>query len=122
MSEFTSTAKIKAYDKLFALKVTEDKQFRDLLRRLGEGREVKVTIQYSDPRQEWIDKWYKRAVDAADEFVIFRFVKDGVVCIPILEPEYAEVAAPRKGDKYDRKTGIAVAFAKTRNEEIPEYI
>lgn len=34
----------------------------------------------------------------------------------------ADVAAPRKGDKYDRKTGIAVAFAKTRDAEIPKYI
>lgn len=122
MSEFTSVAKIESYDECFLLKITKEKQFHDLLHRLGNGCEVKVTIQYEDPRQEWIDKWYKRAVAAADDTVIFRFVKDGIVCIPVLVPEYAEVAAPRKDDKYDRKTGIAVAFAKTRGEKIPEYI
>lgn len=122
MSEFTSMAKVESYDECFLLKITKEKQFHDLLHCLGDGCKVKVTIQYEDPRQDWIDKWYKRAVAAADDTVIFKFVKDGVICIPVLEPEYATVAAPRRGDKYDRKTGIAVAFAKTYNEEIPEYI
>lgn len=120
MSEFTSMGKINGY--LKTIKIEDDKGLHDLVRKLGDGRKVKIIIQYEDPRQDWIDKWYKRAVAAADDTVIFKFVKDGTVCIPILEPEYTEVAAPREGDKYDRKTGIAVAFAKTRDEEIPDYI
>ena len=120
MSEFTSMAKVVGY--LHSIKIEDEKGLHDLVRKLGDGRKVKIIIQYEDPRQEWIDKWYKRAVAAADDTVIFKFVKDGIVCIPLGLPEHAEVAAPRKGDKYDRKTGIAVAFAKTRNEKIPEYI
>lgn len=120
MSEFTSMAKI--IGGLDIIKVSKEKEFHDLLHRLGDGRKVKITIQYEDPRQEWIDKWYKRAVAAADDTVIFRFVKDGIVCIPVDVPEFATVAAPRRGDKYDRRTGIAVAYAKLRGEKIPEYI
>lgn len=123
MSEFTSMGKIKTYDKLFALKVTRDEQFRDLLRKLGEGREVKVTIQYEDPRQDWIDKWYSKAgIAEGYEEVSFAFVKDGTVCIDREQGDVFTVAAPRKGDKYDRKTGIAVAFAKFSGVKIPEYI
>lgn len=120
MSEFTSMGKINGY--LKTIKIEDDKGLHDLVRKLGDGRKVKIIIQYEDPRQEWIDKWYRRAVAAADETVIFRFVKEGTICIPLNDPEYATVAIPCKGDKYDRKTGIAVAFAKTRDEEIPKYI
>lgn len=120
MSEFTSMGKINGY--LKTIKIENEKGLYDLVRKLGDGRKVKIIIQYEDPRQEWIDKWYKRAVAAADDTVVFRFVKDGIVCIPVYDPEFAKVAAPRKGDKYDRKTGIAVAFAKTCDEKIPEYI
>ena len=120
MSEFTSMAEVVSGRKI--LKISKEEQFHSLLCKLGDGRKVKIIIQYDDPRQEWIDKWYKRAVAAADDTVIFRFVKDGIVCIPLYDPEYTAVTAPRKGDKYDRKTGIAVAFAKISDEKIPEYI
>lgn len=85
--------------------------------------EVEVIIRVHDRRQEWIDKWYSKAENAeAFEEVSFAFVKDGTVCISREEGDEFTVAAPRKGDKYDRKTGIAVAFAKFCGEKIPEYI
>lgn len=120
MSELAFIGKIDSY--LKTIKIEDEKGLNDLVRKLGNGRKVKIIIQYEDPRQEWIDKWYRRAVAAADDTVIFRFVKDGIVCIPVYDPENTAVAAPRKSDKYDRKTGIAVAFAKTCDEKIPEYI
>ena len=83
--------------------------------------EVEVTIRVRDRRQEWIDKWYSKA-ENAESFVSFAFVKDGTVCIGRRKGDEFTVAAPRKGDKYDRKTGIAVAFAKFCGEKIPEYI
>ena len=85
--------------------------------------EIEVIIRAYDPRQEWIDKWYSKAGDAESfDEVSFAFVKDGTVCISREEGDCFTVAAPRKGDKYDRKTGIAVAFAKFCGEKIPEYI
>ena len=120
MKEVTFNAEVIGY--LGTLQVYEEGRLQELIRELGNGRKVKVTIQYEDPRQDWIDKWYSKAVAAAGETVIFKFVNDGTVCIPMGFPEHTAVAAPCKGDKYDRKTGMAIAFAKTRNEEIPEYI
>ena len=121
MKEFTSMAKVISFPG--SLKIENQKQFHDLLRSLGDKREVKVIIQYEDPRQEWIDKWYSKA-EIAESFeeVSFAFVKDGTVCICREEGNEFTVAAPRKGDKYDRKTGIAVAFAKFYGEKIPDYI
>lgn len=121
MSEFTSMGKINGY--LETIKIKDEKGLHNLVRKLGDGRKVKIIIQYEDPRQDWIDEWYSMAGDAefCDE-VSFAFVKDGTVCISREEGDVFAVAAPRKGDKYDRKTGIAVAYAKFVGEKIPEYI
>lgn len=121
MSEFTSMAKV--LGRLRAIKIEDEKGLHNLVRKLGDGRKIKVIIQYEDPRQDWIDKWYFKAGDAeAFDKVSFAFVKDGTVCIDREQGDVFTVAAPRKGDKYDRKTGIAVAFAKFSGEKIPEYI
>lgn len=125
MSEFTFKAEVIGVlgSRTLKIKSQEQKQFHDLMRKLGDGRKVTVTVQYEDPRQEWIDLWYFKA-DEAESFgeVSFAFVKDGTVCISREQGDDFAVAAPRKGDKYDRKTGIAVAFAKFSGEKIPEYI
>lgn len=123
MSEFTSMAEVKFVGDQFFLKASKREQFHDLLCQLGDGHKVKLTVQYEDPRQDWIDKWYFKAEDAeAFDEVRFAFVKDGTVCIDREQGDVFTVAAPRKGDKYDRKTGIAVAFAKFSGERIPSYI
>lgn len=79
--------------------------------------EVEVIIRVHDRRQEWIDKWYTKAI-RGDDFLAFR--KDVVIAYNDLG-EIA-TAAPVRGDKYDRHTGIAVAYAKLNGEPIPDYI
>ena len=115
MSEFTSMAKI--IGGLDIVKVSKEKEFLDLLHRLGDGCKIKITIQYEDPRQEWIDEWYAKA-QRNGVHLTFR---ENVV---IAHNDFGDVAtaAPVHGDKYDRHTGIAVAYAKLRGEKIPEYI
>lgn len=86
---------------------------------------VELTISARDQRQEWIDDWYNRAKTAEDSgFAIIKYCRDttivaayGAVC-----SNEIGLSAPRHGDKYDRKTGIAVAFAKVCHERVPDYI
>lgn len=78
---------------------------------------VELIIRVEDPRQDWIDKWYTKAI-RGDDFLAFR--KDVVIAYN----DFGEIAtaAPVRGDKYDRHTGIAVAYAKLNGEPIPDYI
>lgn len=117
MREFSSMAEIKFFDGQFFLKVSKREQFHDLLRQLGDGHKVKLTVQYEDPRQDWIDKWYTEARRCGVKLI---FRKDVVIAYN----DFGDVAtaAPVRGDKYDRHTGIAVAYAKLCDEKIPEYI
>ena len=86
---------------------------------------VEVIIRIPDQRQEWIDKWYADARAAEDECEIFiRHCKQSTfICLYCCgrDVELAS-AAPRHGDKYDYKTGIAVAYAKLLGRPIPDYI
>lgn len=90
----------------------------------GSGTAVEVTFKFRDPRADWVKLWYDRAVRAQDVFgtYTFAFVKDGTVCFEPYSHGKFTVAAPRKGDKYDRKVGMAVAYAKMKGERIPDYI
>lgn len=86
---------------------------------------VEVIIRVRDPRQEWIDKWYAEAKkDEKDGEILIKFCKDvTVICVYATEdPQEIACAAPRHGDKYDKHTGIAVAYAKLCNAKIPDYI
>lgn len=77
-----------------------------------------LTLSVPDPRGDWIEKWYRKAKDAA---VTFRFHKTVTICYDPYdcEPVLSDV---REGDTYDRKTGIAVAYAKRCGEPIPDFI
>lgn len=79
--------------------------------------EVEVIIRARDPRQDWIDKWYAEARRCG---VNLTFRKDVVIAYN----DFGDIttAAPVRGDKYDRHTGIAVAYAKLIGEPIPDYI
>lgn len=89
-------------------------------------------ISIIDPRQEWIDQHYKEAMDAVNSTDCYngghiahlKFCKDATIFIRhwMDDDDYIGVAAPRHGDKYDRKTGIAVAYAKAMGEAVPDYI
>ena len=79
--------------------------------------EVEVIIRVHDLRQEWIDKWY---IEARRCGVKLAFRKDVVIAFN----DFGDIAtaAPVHGDKYNRHTGIAVAYAKLCGEKIPDYI
>ena len=90
----------------------------------GYGHEVEVTVHIPDPRQDWIDMWYKRAMTAVDHLGAYtlKFCKDTTIMVERGPFPSITTSAPRHGDKYDRKTGIAVCYAKMRGETVPEYI
>ena len=84
-----------------------------------------------NPRKQWIDSHYDDAIAAAqtlDDYntniAHIKFCKDVTIFIRHWENNDDDigVAAPRHGDKYDRKTGIAVAYAKAMGEAVPDYI
>ena len=94
------------------------RKFRaDVVRDFGQSYPiVEVIVRVRDLRQDWIDKWYTKAC-YSDCSLAFR--KDVVVAAG-----YGKVAtaAPVRGDKYNRHTGIAVAYAKLIGEPVPDYI
>lgn len=91
---------------------------REKVNKLKLGDDFTLTLSVPDPRGDWIKKWYKKAKDAA---VTFRFHKTVTICYDPYdcEPVLSDV---REGDTYDRKTGIAVAYAKRCGEPIPDFI
>ena len=90
----------------------------------GYGHQVEVTVRIPDPRQDWIDMWYKRAMTAVDHLGTYtlKFCKDTTIMVEKAPFPDITTSAPRHGDKYDRKVGIAVCYAKMRGETVPEYI
>ena len=79
------------------------------------------SIVFTDPatarRRKWIDTWFNR----------YRFDKaahmntmGNITAVEL----YGEVgiSKPSPTDKYDEKTGIAVAYAKAHGADIPKYI
>ena len=120
MSEFTSRAKIRLNDAETGLEIERKSMFLDLLTHLGNGRSVDIIIRYTDRRQDWIDKWYTYACrDERCKTITIKHCKDATF---IMGMARCASAAPRHGDKYDKHTGIAVAYAKLCGEKIPEYI
>jgi hypothetical protein len=82
------------------------------------GDDFTLTLSVPDPRGDWIEKWYKKAKDA---LVTFRFHKTVTICYDPYDP-IPVLSDVREGDTYDRKTGIAVAYAKHCGEPIPDFI
>ena len=82
---------------------------------------VEVIIRVPEPRKDWVNKWYDRAMKAAENWDIFIKHCKQSTFICTCDCEIAS-SAPRHGDKYDYKTGIAVAYAKLKGEHIPDYI
>lgn len=80
-----------------------------------------LTLFVPDPRGDWIEKWYKEAMD--DDEVVFRHHKTVTICSANWgSGDDIAISDVCKGDAYDRKTGIAVAYAKFHGEPIPNFI
>ena len=84
-----------------------------------EGDRIMITPLDSDKRkrEKWIDTWFNR----------YRFDKaahmntmGNITAVEL----YGQVgiSKPSPIDKYDEKTGIAVAYAKAHGADIPKYI
>ena len=86
---------------------------------------IELTISARDQRQDWIDRMYERAMTARDNELIFIKHCQNTTVIAnysLWNPSEIALSAPRHGDKYDRKTGIAVAYAKISGERVPDFI
>lgn len=81
-----------------------------------------VTVRVINPRQKWIDDHFTTAMNGLGFSHEFHFCKDVTILSDFAYPTNIYTAAPRHGDKYNRETGIAVAYAKWNGEEIPDYI
>ena len=68
-------------------------------------------------RKKWVDKWYDKfsnTFTATAKQVSNTTIVAWNGCI--------ETTCCRRGDTYDRRTGIAICMAKLCGERIPEYI
>ena len=90
----------------------------------GYGQQVEVTVRIPEPREDWINMWSKRAMTAVDHLgsCTLKFCKDTTIMVERGPFPNITTAAPRHDDKYDRKIGIAVCYAKMRGETIPDFI
>lgn len=80
-----------------------------------------ITLSVPDPRGDWIEKWYKKAKEDPD--VAFHHHKTVTICTADWgTSKDIAISDVCKGDTYDRKTGIAVAYAKFWGEPIPDFI
>ena len=99
--------------------------YNNLLSSRETQKEMEIIIRVPEPRKDWVNEWYNKAMMAADNVDIFiRHCQQATfICQygTYANDEMAS-AAPRHGDKYDYKTGIAVAYAKLRHQPIPDFI
>ena len=73
-------------------------------------------------RKEWIDLWYTEFVNRYDTACVTRGELTIVATFDEYNGQRIGTAYPVKGDKFDSKTGMAVAYAKAIGQEIPDYI
>ena len=92
---------------------------QEKVNKLNLGDDFTLTLSIPDPRGDWIEKWYKKAGE--DDDVAFYFHKTATICVFRIGGGIA-ISDVCKGDTYDRKTGIAVAYAKFLGEPIPDFI
>lgn len=92
---------------------------RERVNKLKLGDDFTLTLSIPDPRGDWIKKWYRKAKENDD--VVFYHHKTVTICTTGWSKNIA-ISDVCKGDTYDRKTGIAVAYAKFCDEPIPDFI
>ena len=119
--------KVKAWKNVYGSLVISSREMPLLLRekvdklKLNRQEDLYLTLSISDPREDWIEKWYKKAEE--DNEVVFRHHKTVTICVAYWGAnENIAISDVCKGDTYNRKTGIAVAYAKFCGEPIPDFI
>lgn len=83
-----------------------------------QGNKLIVTVNNDkQKRQKWIDHWF-------DEYRFDRAAHmatmNNITAIEVYGA--VGISKPSRTDKYDEKTGIAVAYAKAMGRKIPDYI
>ena len=81
------------------------------------GNSITFTDSVAVKRAAWIEKWSDRWYRDCNVHTGFM---GNITAVEL----YGEIgiSKPSHGDKYDRKTGIAVAYAKASGADIPDYI
>lgn len=80
------------------------------------------SVRRARRRKEWIDLWYTEFLNRYDTVSITRGELTIVATFDEYNGQRIGTAYPVKGDKFDSKTGIAVAYAKAIGLEVPDYI
>ena len=91
---------------------------REKVNKLKLGDDFILTLSVPDPHGDWVKKWYKKAKENHD--VAFCRHKTATICVSCWGG--IAISDVHKGDTYDYKTGIAVAYAKFCSEPIPTFI
>ena len=73
-----------------------------------------------EARKNWIDKHYEQFKGCYGDYKVVG--KTVVIALAWMGNVRMATATSIKGDKFDLRTGIAVAFAKAIGERIPDYI
>jgi len=125
MKEFKIQGLVRTFGVRIATPITDMDRIIDAIEAQGVDRindPVEVIIRVPEPRQDWVNKWYEKAIRRQNRHgLIIRHCKDATFIYDSFYDACAS-SAPRHGDKYDYKTGIAVAYAKVMHESIPDYI
>jgi len=128
MKEFTIQGLVRTFGVRIATPLSDMDRIIDAIEAQGVNRindPVEVIIRVPEPRKDWVNKWYSRAMTAAQNWdILISHCKQSTFICAYACTGHCEMAsaAPRHRDKYDYKTGIAVAYAKLKNEPIPDYI
>ena len=97
----------------------EDSELEELVILIADEK-TRRAVERAELRRRWVDRQLKRydQLDGAHK----RIGNTIVVAISSMGPAQIGIATLVKGDTFDRKIGIAVAFAKAIGETIPDYI
>ena len=98
-----------------------DKEISELIAALTHEQEARVSLRRTK-RIIWVNNMIMRA--CAHPTANWRTVGD-VTVVAVYHRAYGVrmgTATPVHGDKYEADVGVAVAFAKAMDEEVPDYI
>ena len=78
-----------------------------------------VDVKRDNRRKKWVDKWYQAwLLDLGATYESMGVIS----AVHNAKTDRIGISKPSKTDKYDETVGIAVAYAKSCDEIIPDYI
>lgn len=83
----------------------------------GANINIVRTMDKAARKKDWVNHWYCEWL--CDEDCLTEYMGNiTAICVN----DGLGISNPSRGDKYDHRTGIAVAYAKACGERIPDYI